>query len=606
MNASHATAKALPLAGLGSGLRWGLIGGLMAVSIALQGMLQAFAGRSTVSGAISMGQTLLVVTYLLTAYVAAGRGPAQKRWLGVLNGTLSGFLSSLLLVGLIWLGSVLALGVVFVNATKQLYDLLTFSRGLATGSLMQLGFGLGAGLAAGLLNLMPPTFRRPIVIGIVTVVTLGFFQDWIVRTLANTPQAIRAPLGSLSKLVYARSGVSPKGGVGLFVLGAGISAISTLLKRPGKAPLVRLPSAGRAVYRSVGILLIGLLLLLLPALVGIENSEILDTVGMYLLMGLGLNIVVGFAGMLDLGYVAFFAIGAYTVGILTSSELGHLPVLGSWWVALPFGLVAAVLAGVTLGIPVLKMRGDYLAIVTLGFGEIVRIVAGSDLLKRFDGGAQGTRSIIRPDIGPIHFGIQRFTLPLLGRVEFQVQQEFYYIFLAACLVALFIAVRVKNSRLGRAWMAVREDEDVAQAMGINLVATKLLAFAMGAFFGGLSGAIFASKLGSIFPSTFNFLYSIYVLSLIIIGGMGSIPGVIVGAFALVAIPELLREFAEYRYLFFGAALVLMMLTRPGGLIPEALRRQELELSEGAPPEAAAGPPGEATALPQAAGAEASK
>jgi len=235
---------------------------------------------------------------------------------------------------------------------------------------------------------------------------------------------------------------------------------------------------------------------------------------------------------------------------------------------------------------VLRMRGDYLAIVTLGFGEIIRLLAGSDLLKSYLGGAQGTRVIARPDIGPIQFGLHQINLPLLGAVRLQFQHEFYYLFLAGCVLTIFIATRLKNSRLGRAWMALREDEDVAQAMGINLVATKLLAFSTGAFFGGLAGAIYASKLGSIFPSSFNFLISINVLAVIIVGGMGSIPGVVVGALALVGLPELTREFAEFRYLLYGAALVMMMLTRPEGLWPEARRKLELHeeelLSEGTP------------------------
>jgi len=326
-----------------------------------------------------------------------------------------------------------------------------------------------------------------------------------------------------------------------------------------------LPPASRRGLRWSAIGVVVVILLLLPSIVGLYISEVLDLVGMFLLMGLGLNIVVGFAGLLDLGYVAFFAIGAYTVGVLTSTELGRAQIMGSWWAALPFGIAVALLAGIILGVPVLKMRGDYLAIVTLGFGEIIRILALSDLLKPFLGGAQGTRGIAKPDIGliQIHWG----------------PQAFYYFFLVGSLLAIFIATRVKNSRLGRAWMAVREDEDVAQAIGINLVATKLLAFAMGASFGGLSGAIFASKLGSIFPHSFQLLISINVLSLIIIGGMGSIPGVVVGALALVGLPELMREFAEFRYLFYGIGLVVMMLTRPEGLWPEAARSRELHEAE---------------------------
>jgi branched-chain amino acid transport system permease protein len=271
--------------------------------------------------------------------------------------------------------------------------------------------------------------------------------------------------------------------------------------------------------------------------------------------------------------VAFFALGAYTVGVLTSPDFGHASIVTSWWLALPFGIVAAMITGIILGIPVLRMRGDYLAIVTLGFGEIIRLFALSDFLKPYIGGAQGVNDIIKPTVGPI----QIVSPP-----------EFYYLILGGCLLVAFVAIRVKDSRLGRAWMAIREDEDVAQAMGINLVTTKLLAFAMGASFGGLSGALFGSKLGSIYPQSFNLIVSINVLSLIIIGGMGSIPGVVVGALALVGIPELLREFSDFRILLYGLTLVVMMLTRPEGLVPAATVRRELH--EENPPPGALGEP----------------
>jgi branched-chain amino acid transport system permease protein len=305
-----------------------------------------------------------------------------------------------------------------------------------------------------------------------------------------------------------------------------------------------------------------LIVLLLP-LLGSYPSEVLDLVGLFALMGLGLNIVVGFAGLLDLGYVAFFAIGAYTMGVLTSPEIGWLGFHLTFWQALPFAVIMATLSGVVLGVPVLGMRGDYLAIVTLGFGEIIRIVALSDWLKPYIGGSNGITRVPKPIVGP---------------VELANPQTLFYLILVGCLVVAFVATRVKDSRLGRAWMAVREDEDVAQAMGIDLVRTKLLAFATGAAFSGLSGAVFASKLTSVYPHSFNFLVSINVLCVVIVGGMGSIPGMVVGALALVGMPELLREFAEYRLLVYGAALVFMMLNRPEGLMPEA--RRSLELHEG--------------------------
>jgi branched-chain amino acid transport system permease protein len=277
-------------------------------------------------------------------------------------------------------------------------------------------------------------------------------------------------------------------------------------------------------------------------------------------MGLGLNIVVGFAGLLDLGYVAFFAVGAYSMGVLTSPEISWLPFTLSFWEALPIAVVMSTLFGVILGVPVLGMRGDYLAIVTLGFGEIIRKVAISDWLKPYIGGSNGITLIPKASIGAF---------------ELDNPQRLYYLFLAGCVLLAFISQRLKGSRLGRSWMAMREDEDVAEAMGIDLVRTKLLAFATGAAFAGLSGAFFASKLTSIYPHSFQLMISINVLCLIIVGGMGNIPGVIVGGLALIGLPEILREFAEYRLLIYGAALVLMMLMRPEGLLPEPRRRLEL-------------------------------
>ncbi|NWF93522.1 MAG: ABC transporter ATP-binding protein [Syntrophaceae bacterium] len=311
-----------------------------------------------------------------------------------------------------------------------------------------------------------------------------------------------------------------------------------------------------------GILTLVFILLILPQVLGLFLSEVFTIVGLYVLLGLGLNIVVGYAGLLDLGYVAFFAIGSYTVAVLTSPELGFFNL--SFWEALPFAVVLGVISGVLLGIPVLKMRGDYLAIATLGFGEIIRILVLSDFLRPWLGGAQGIGKIPKASIAGF---------------EFTGPQQIYYLILAGCLLVAFVSLRLRDSRLGRAWMAMREDEDVAQAMGINLVATKLLAFATGAGFSAISGAIFATKLSSVYPHSFNVMISINVLCVIIVGGMGSIPGVVVGAAALVGLPELLREFAEYRLLVYGAVLVAMMLLKPEGLWPEPVRRRELHEDE---------------------------
>jgi branched-chain amino acid transport system permease protein len=219
-----------------------------------------------------------------------------------------------------------------------------------------------------------------------------------------------------------------------------------------------------------------------------------------------------------------------------------------------------------LGIPVLRMRGDYLAIVTLGFAEIIRILVLSDFLRPFLGGAQGVLRIPKPDLGFFGFSAVQIKDPI----------HFYYLTLIGCFLIAFVAWRMQQARIGRNWMAMREDEDVAEAMGINLIATKLLAFGTGAAFAGLSGSIFATQVGSVFPHSFQLLVSINVLALIIIGGIGSIPGVVIGSLVLVGLPELLREFAEFRLLIYGMLLVTMMLVRPQGFWPSEVRQRELQ------------------------------
>jgi branched-chain amino acid transport system permease protein len=300
------------------------------------------------------------------------------------------------------------------------------------------------------------------------------------------------------------------------------------------------------------------ILLILPFVIGRYWNYTLGTVGIYVMLGLGLNIVVGFAGLLDLGYVAFFAIGGYTVALLTAPTPHGI--MMNFWLALPIGIGFAALSGILLGIPVLRMRGDYLAIVTLGFGEIIRILSKSDALTSFSGGPRGVRAVAGPSI---------FGLDLSSPIAF-----LFLIMLGIVLVA-FVTNRLQHSRVGRAWMAMREDEDVAEAMGIHTLKYKLLAFAIGAAFAGMGGAIFASRNKFTGPEDFTLMVSINVLCLVIIGGMGSIPGVIVGALVLKGLPEVLRELDDYRMLVFGALLIFMMIVRPEGLWPSKRRRMEL-------------------------------
>jgi branched-chain amino acid transport system permease protein len=326
------------------------------------------------------------------------------------------------------------------------------------------------------------------------------------------------------------------------------------------------PPDGRRTLRFAGFVAVAILLLLVPQLSGSFLSQVLVSVGLFLLLALGLNIVVGYAGLLDLGYVAFFAVGAYLTALLTSPSSSLGVGLNFWFPTLPLVMAGAAFTGLLIGAPVLRLRGDYLAIVTLGFGEIARILFLSDALKSWLGGTQGILGI--PDID----------VPFTA-ISIHGPQALYYPILLFCLFAAFVAYRLAASRVGRAWNAMREDEQVAEVTGVNTVNYKLLAFAMGAGLGCLSGALFAVQLGSVFPGSFDILVSITVLAIIILGGMGSIPGVVVGALVLIGLPELLREFAEYRPLVYGGVLVAMMLLRPEGLIPDRVRRRELHEAE---------------------------
>lgn len=337
-----------------------------------------------------------------------------------------------------------------------------------------------------------------------------------------------------------------------------LAARESVIESKPVASFVALPHARQIM---IGVALI--LLLLLPLVAGRYWNYTLGTVGIYVILGLGLNVVVGLAGLLDLGYVAFFAIGSFTVAMLTAPQPHNI--MMNYWLTLPIAVALAATAGGLLGLSVLRVRGDYLAIVTLGFGEIIRILSKSDVLTDFTGGPRGIRAVG----GPTFFGNN------VGSPAF-----FMYFILFGIVLVAFATSRLRNSRVGRAWMAMREDEDVAEAMGVNILKYKLLAFAIGAGFAGFAGAIFASRNKFTGPEDFTLLVSINVLSLVIIGGMGSIPGVVVGALVLKGLPEILRQLDDYRMLAFGALLVVMMIVKPEGLWPSARRRMELYDGEG--------------------------
>ncbi len=307
----------------------------------------------------------------------------------------------------------------------------------------------------------------------------------------------------------------------------------------------------QAVTRRGALILLGAVLLL-PLGLNDYYVDVLTLVGLYIVLALGLNIVVGMAGLLDLGYAAFYGLGAYTYALLSVHV--HLP----FWLGLPIGAAVASLFGILLGLVTLRLRGDYLAIVTLGFIQIVNLV-----MKNWDAVTNGPNGIL---------GIGR---PAIGAFTFSRPIHFYYLILGIVVVTIFAIARLNHSRIGRAWIAIREDETAAAAMGVHPLRYKVLAFALGAGWAGIAGVFFAGKFGFISPESFTFFESVFVLSIVVLGGMGHIPGVIIGAVILVIAPELLRGFADYRMLAFGAALVLMMIFRPQGLIPNPRRTIEL-------------------------------
>ncbi len=541
-------------------IKLGLVAGLIALSVSIIGMVDAFNQRDLINGIISLGQVFLFASAIGAGFLTVKRAGEKNTTRVLLLGSVVGAISAVFLILLIFIGSAVNLreiGLVNISPTL-LEEILSFGNGPVVGSLILLLVSIGLGMLGAGFNIVPGRIRRLFLTGVLWTLGAGLMSEVLTASL-------RPLLGTGGiRAVFKAKALTPVFAAIIFLAAIGISILwekksETIMSRVNT---VKPKNAKQLQWAKIAASM--LLLLLLPQLLGTYLSEVVNNVGLYILMGLGLNIVIGFAGLLDLGYVAFFAIGAYTMGILTSQGPLGVHAGFTFWTALPIAVAISVTAGIILGVPVLRMRGDYLAIVTLGFGEIIRIMAKSDVLNPYIGGAQGVLQIPKAQVA----GIQLVS-----------PQQLYYLILGGCLVALFVSTRLRDSRMGRQWMAMREDEDVAEAMGINLVKTKLMAFATGAAFSGFSGAIFAAKIGSIFPHSFALIISINVLSLIIVGGMGSFPGVAVGALVLIGLPDLLREFAEYRFLMYGVLLIVMMLARPEGLLPSAVRRRELHIDE---------------------------
>lgn len=493
---------------LKKGLRSGLIFGIIFIFLTLIGFINVAAniiGDLTGSLDNIPKDSLLPVSNLLTVLILIGlfngissrqKGPDGKWWTAVISGLTAGVVSGVLIGGTIW-----GLGALQLREV----ELTTYLPALGTDTIRYLLFYSTPGAAA-----------------------ITFF---IYQTLFGL-------FGSVLSWLLAYKGWLKKSWAGIRDKTSGWAETQNLNQIFAKKWFVALLLVG-----------VGVLLYFLPLAWGSYWNYIMGTVAIYILLGLGLNIIVGYSGQLVLGYVAFFATGAYTFALLTAPTPHGIGL--NLFLAVVLSVLVSTVTGLLLGLPILNLRGDYLAIVTLGFGEIVRILIRSDTLTWLTNGPKGVTNVGQP----YWFG------------EIFSDVNYVHLFTLLVLVVLFITKRLKDSRTGRAWIAIREDQTVAQATGINTYKYKILALLIGAAIAGLAGALFASRNQFAGPQDFTMMVSINVLCIVIVGGMGSLPGVVVGAFVLKGLPELLRELEDYRLLVFGALLVVMMIARPEGLWP---------------------------------------
>jgi len=555
-------------------VRVGAICGAVTVYFALVGLTDRFAKLALVGSSVTMGRLVLVIAPLIAGY-AVGRPRTRSGTTvslpirdavvhGLVAGAIAGAVFALFVIFVDAFGVERVRGV-FINVSPAMMEYVTFGQTAVVAALILTAASAVAGGLGGGYPVLPVTLRKPTGSAVLAVFALGFLQRIVPIALDQ--------LNVERDWLYSRrlGGLTWAGAV---VVAAIAASLSILKQRKGDRirELVRAPSVEGSTRPSgtqivVALVLLGLVLVT-PLLVGSVISNVLGFVLIFALLGLGLNIVVGYAGLLDLGYVFFFAVGAYSLALLTGASLNTFTGSGppavsadlNFWVAVPIVMLIAAGAGVLIGAPVLRLRGDYLALVTLGLGEMVTVLLRSPWLEPLVGGPSGMRGV---------------TDAAIGGFGFQDPVHFYYLGIAFVAFAAFISWRLASSRIGRAWTAMREDEQIADAMGVSTTRYKLLAFAMGGAIGSLGGALFAVKIGSLTPASFELLVSIQVLGIVILGGIGSIPGVIVGSLVLVGLPGLLREFEEYRLLAYGAAIVAVMLLRPQGLVPNVRRSREL-------------------------------
>ncbi|MGZ5343059.1 MAG: branched-chain amino acid ABC transporter permease [Actinomycetota bacterium] len=594
---------------LRSALRAGAIGGIVVIYLAVVGMIERLDGL-VIIGNVGMDTILILLPAAVVGWVVARprvvggerrvASPAGAAAGGATAGLAAGVVVELglLLVSVLGIETVRQ---VFIAVSPTLIEIMRFHMEPVPAAIVMIVSSTAVGALGGALRVLPKDVRTPIASGLAAIVVVALLQ----RVISPAFDQVNVEQDWLYSKVT--SGLTWIGGAVVYALTAaavrfhvGKRLVAILLPtrygRPVAGPATSAEAAGGAdeaeaeprdrrtsleggiSRRGLAIVawcVIAVIVAFLPYLVGPVVSRILGTVGIFLLLGLGLNIVVGLAGLLDLGYVAFFAVGAYFTAILTGGQrvtfTGYEPPtfgLGlSFYVALPIVIAIAALVGVIIGAPVLRLRGDYLAIVTLGFGEIARVIFGSTWAQNLFGGSLGMSGITTAAIPGVPMNFQADP------------RHFYLLVLVFCLLAVFVSWRLQGSRVGRAWNAMREDEQVADAMGISTTRFKLLAFAMGGAIGSVGGALFAVSLGSLTIASFQILVSITALAVIILGGLGSIPGVVVGALVLIGLPGLLTQFEDYRLLIYGAVLIAIMLLRPQGLVPNVRVSRELQEDE---------------------------
>jgi branched-chain amino acid transport system permease protein len=561
-------------------IRAGLIGATIMVFLALVGLIGRFIDLNLVGEQITFARLVIVLLPFVVGFAVtrpklqAGEIRTLSPRASALAGAISGGVAGAVFGGVVVAADALGIArirAIFLNVTEELVDFLTFGQSPVVGALiLTLVFAL-AGLVGAAYRVAPDRIRRPVRAAVATVLVMGFLQRVI--PIALDQRNIERDW------LYSRS-IGGLTLLGAIVVGVVAAALSIAKARKGAAVRAWFvgpegqDEAGMPPGRLILLIVTVGVLVAIPSLVGSVVSQTLGTVLIYVLLGLGLNIVVGYAGLLDLGYVFFFAVGAYSTALLTGAALNTFTGSGppavsadlNFYVAIPIVLLIAAAAGLLIGAPVLRLRGDYLALVTLGLGEMVTVLVRSPWFEPLLGGPSGMRGVSDAAI---------------AGYAFRDPQHFYYLALAFVLIALFVSRRLSQSRIGRAWTAMREDEQTADAMGVNITRFKLLAFAMGGAIGSLGGSMFAVQIGSLTPASFEVQVSILVLGLVILGGMGSLPGVVTGALVLVGLPGLLREFEEYRALAYGAAIVIVMILRPQGLVPNVRRSRELKEEEAA-------------------------